>query len=47
MKKRRAPQGTIRDVHARFRSLDRRLSSIEKHHTMPNTALAREIDSLK
>ncbi|EMD82952.1 PspC domain-containing protein [Pacificimonas flava] len=47
MKARRAPQGTIRDVHARFRALDRRLSSIEKHHTTSNSSLAREIDALK
>ena len=47
MKARRAPQGTIRDVHARFRALDRRLGSIERHHTSHNSALAREIDALK
>ena len=47
MKKRRAPQGTIRDVHARFRALDRRLSGIERHHTTANSALAREIDALR
>ena len=47
MKARRSPQGTIRDVHARFRALDRRLSNMERHHTSENTALAREIDALK
>ncbi|MBZ6380077.1 hypothetical protein B5C34_00255 [Pacificimonas flava] len=47
MKARRSPQGTIRDVHARFRALDRRLSNIERHHTSHNSALAREIDALK
>jgi phage shock protein C len=47
MKARREPTGTIRDVHSRFRALDRRLGSIERHHTSENTALAREIDALK
>ncbi len=43
---RRAPQRSIRDVHSRFRALDRRLSDIERGVTTQNTGLAREIDAL-
>ncbi|MGB7404169.1 MAG: envelope stress response membrane protein PspC [Pacificimonas sp.] len=43
---RAAPQRSIRDVHARFRALDRRLGDIERGVTTQNTSLAREIDAL-
>ncbi|MGB3721254.1 MAG: envelope stress response membrane protein PspC [Pacificimonas sp.] len=43
---RRAPQRSIRDVHSRFRALDRRLSDIERGVTTQNNGLAREIDAL-
>ena len=41
-----APQRSIRDVHSRFRALDRRLSDIERGVTTKNSALASEIDAL-
>ena len=46
MQTRRAPQRSLKDVHGRFRALDRRLGDIERGVTTQNNALAREIDSL-
>ena len=42
-----APSRTIRDVHASFRDVDRRLAHVERHYTSENTRLAAEIDNLK
>jgi phage shock protein C len=42
-----APGRSIRDVHSRFRDLDRRLGHVERHYTAQNTRLAAEIDNLK
>ncbi len=42
-----APSRSIRDVHASFRDIDRRLAHVERHYTSQNTRLAAEIDSLK
>ncbi len=42
-----APQRTVRDVHSRFRDLDRRLRDIEAHTVSSNTRLAAEIDNLR
>jgi len=42
-----APQRTVRDVHSRFRDLDRRLRDIEAHAVSSNTRLAAEIDNLR
>lgn len=41
-----APSRSIRDVHASFRDIDRRLAHVERHYTSQNTRLAAEIDSL-
>ncbi len=42
-----APSRSIRDVHASFRDVDRRLAHVERHYTSQNTRLAAEIDNLK
>lgn len=42
-----APQRTVRDVHSRFRDIDRRLRDIEAHAVNSNTRLAAEIDGLR
>lgn len=42
-----APQRSIRDVHSRFREIDRRLRDIEAHAVSANTRLAAEIDGLR
>lgn len=42
-----APQRTIRDVHSRFREIDRRLRDIEAHAVSSNSRLAAEIDGLR
>ena len=42
-----APQRTVRDVHSRFRDLDRRLRDIEAHAVSSNSRLAAEIDNLR
>ena len=42
-----APQRTVRDVHSRFRDIDRRLRDIEAHAVNANTRLAAEIDNLR
>lgn len=42
-----APSRSIRDVHASFRDVDRRLAHVERYYTSQNTRLAAEIDSLK
>lgn len=42
-----APQRSIRDVHSRFREIDRRLRDIEAHAVHSNSRLATEIDSLR
>ena len=44
---RTAPQRTVRDVHSRFRDIDRRLRDIEAHAVNSNTRLAAEIDNLR
>lgn len=41
------PGGSVRDVRARFRDIDRRIADIETHVTSQNSALAREIDALR
>ncbi|MBV7256237.1 envelope stress response membrane protein PspC [Pacificimonas sp. WHA3] len=46
MQTRRAPLRSLKDVHGRFRALDRRLSEVERGVTTQNSGLAREIDSL-
>ena len=46
-KVRLAPSRSIRDVHASFRDVDRRLAHVERHYTSQNTRLAAEIDNLK
>lgn len=42
-----SPQRSIRDVHSRFRDIDRRLRDIEAHAVSSNTRLAAEIDQLR
>lgn len=42
-----APQRSIRDVHSRFRDIDRRLRDIEAHAVSSNSRLAAEIDGLR
>lgn len=42
-----APKRSIRDVHGRFRDLDRRLRDIEAHAVTSNSRLAAEIDGLR
>ncbi len=41
------PKRSTAEVRAKFRELDRRLADIELHYTSRNSALAREIDSLR
>lgn len=41
------PRRSAKEVRARFRDIDRRLSDIELHYTSSNARLAREIDSLR
>ncbi|GLT01747.1 phage-shock protein [Sphingobium jiangsuense] len=41
------PRRSAKEVRARFRDIDRRLSDIELHYTSANARLAREIDSLR
>lgn len=38
---------TTRDVHSRFRDLDRRLADVETYVTSSNSRLAREIEQLR
>ena len=42
-----APQRSIRDVHSRFRDIDRRLRDIEAHAVSSNSRLATEIENLR
>jgi phage shock protein C len=41
------PTRSTAEVRAKFREIDRRLADIELHYTSRNSALAREIDSLR
>ena len=41
------PTRSTAEVRSKFRELDRRLADIELHYTSRNTALAKEIDSLR
>jgi phage shock protein C len=41
------PGGTVRDVRARFRDIDRRLADVETHVTSTNSRLANEIEALR
>ena len=41
------PKRSTAEVRAKFREIDRRLADIELHYTSRNSALAREIDSLR
>ena len=41
------PARTTRDVHAKFRDIDRRLADVETYYTSSNNRLAREIDNLR
>ncbi len=43
------PGGSVRDVHSKFRDIDRRMADIEAHVTSSatNSALAKEIDALR
>lgn len=42
-----APQRSIREVHSRFRDIDRRLRDIEAHVVGSNSRLAAEIEQLR
>lgn len=44
---RASPRRTARDVHSRFRELDRRLADVEAYVTNSNSRLAREIEELR
>lgn len=44
---RASPSRTARDIHSRFRDLDRRLADIEHYVTTENRSLAREIEQLR
>jgi phage shock protein C len=44
---RASPTRAARDIHSRFRDMDRRLADIESYVTTENRTLAREIDQLK
>lgn len=44
---RTSPSRTARDIHSRFRDLDRRLADIEHYVTTENRSLAREIEQLR
>lgn len=41
------PGRSTRDIHSRFRDLDRRLADIELYYTSNNKRLAEEIDALR
>lgn len=41
------PSRTARDIHSRFRDIDRRLADIEHYVTTENRSLAREIEQLR
>jgi phage shock protein C len=41
------PRRSTRDVHSKFRDIDRRLADIEIYYTSGNKRLADEIDSLR
>jgi phage shock protein C len=43
---RASPARAARDIHSRFRDMDRRLADIESYVTTENRSLAREIDAL-
>jgi phage shock protein C len=42
-----APRRTVRNVHASFRDIDRRLRDIEAHVTSRNRSLSEEIERLR
>lgn len=44
---RTSPSRTARDIHSRFRDIDRRLADIEHFVTTENRSLAREIEQLR
>jgi phage shock protein C len=44
---RASPARAARDIHSRFRDLDRRLADIESYVTTENRSLAREIEQLR
>jgi phage shock protein C len=44
---RSSPSRTARDIHSRFRDIDRRLADIEHYVTTENRSLAREIEQLR
>jgi phage shock protein C len=44
---RTSPSRTARDIHSRFRDIDRRLADIEHYVTTENRSLAREIEELR
>jgi phage shock protein C len=44
---RASPSRTARDIHSRFRDIDRRLADIEHYVTTENRSLAREIEQLR
>jgi phage shock protein C len=44
---RTSPSRTARDIHSRFRDIDRRLADIEHYVTTENRSLAREIEQLR
>lgn len=44
---RTSPSRTARDIHSRFRDIDRRLADIEHYVTAENRSLAREIEQLR
>jgi phage shock protein C len=41
------PSRSARDIHSRFRDIDRRLADIEHYVTIENRSLAREIEQLR
>ena len=41
------PSRSARDIHSRFRDIDRRLADIEHYVTTENRSLAREIEQLR
>ena len=41
------PSNSVRDVHARFRDIDRRLADVELNVTSQNRRLADEIEALR
>jgi phage shock protein C len=41
------PGRSARDIHSRFRDIDRRLADIEHYVTTENRSLAREIEQLR